>query len=244
MQKLYEVIGEKAAPKHIKRFKELLPQMLTQECDPIQLHEEDLLTTLQKEGEFELHLLTYVDMRQELQEHQLPKMIYQSLDIVASFEDDGRHTKHIEDMIKHIHSYLEKEQRFVFGVKKVDQTSRYPMKILFGEILPINQLQARLGTELYTFLDADKEHYIEHFKLVRDAISDKIGITFLRLAPQPDASLHPKEVHITDPLTNKTVASFFVEGDLDKKKIEVYFLKLYSILLQLAQEMKKRQKSL
>lgn len=244
MQELFTTIEKKASPKHIERFKEFLPQMLTQQDDPIQLHKKDLLTTLQKDGEFELHLLTYADMRQELKEHKLPTMIYQSLDIVASFEDDGKHTKLIEDMIKHIHSFLEKEQRFVFGIKRVDQTSRYPMKILFGEILPVNQLQARLGWELYDFLNTDKEHYIERFKLVRDAISEKIGITFLRLDPKRDTSLHPREVYITDPQTNKTVASFLVEGTLDKKKIEVYFLKLYSILLRLAEEMKKRQKAL
>ena len=244
MQALFELIRKKAAPKYIQRFEELLPQMLTQEGDPIQLRQKEILTTLQKEGEFELHLLTYADMRQELSEPKLPRMIFQSLNIVASFEDDGKHTTLIEDIIVHIHSLLEEQQRFIFGIKRVEKTSRYPMKILFGEILPINQLQARLGTELYNFLDADKDHYIERFKLVRDAISDKIGITFLRLDPQPDASLHPREVHITDPLTEKTVASFLVEGELEKKKIEVYFLKLYSILLQLAQEMKKRQKPL
>lgn len=88
----------------------------------------------------------------------------------------------------------------------------------------------------------EKEHYIKRFKIARDAISKKTGITFLRLDPARDDSLHPREIDITDPQTDKTVASFLIEGELDKKKIDIYFFKLHSILLRLAEEMKNRQR--
>ena len=243
MSTLDELIETKAAKEHIKRFKELLPQMLTRQNDPIPLREEELKTTLEKKGEFELHLLTYADMQKELENPKLPHTVFQSLDIAASFEDDGRHTDLIEEFVKHIHSFLEKEQRFVFGIKRVEKTDKYPAKILFGEILPINQLQVTLGEEIYRFLDQDKEYHIRHFKEIRDAVSQTIGIKLLRLDPTPDPKLDPRTITITDPLTNKTLATFKMKKLEKKEDIELYYAKLLYILTEIAREFQRRHQA-
>lgn len=239
--KLFRLIEEKSAKEHIEKFKEFLPQMLTEKSDPIPLNASEIEFTLQKEGEFELHLLNYEDLQKELQNPKLQEKIFQSLDIVASFEDDGKHTPLIEEILSNIHTDLQQEQRFVFGIKRVQTPSKYPVKILFGEILPINQLQAKLGEEIFHFLNNDKTYYIERFKQIRDAVSKEIGITFLRLNPVLETSLPPYGVTIVDTVTNKTIASFQTVALQQKEDMEHYFMQLHSILIKLAQEMKKRQ---
>jgi hypothetical protein len=158
-----------------------------------------LVSALELDGEFLILTLSKEELKEELQTKKLHSQISQSLSIVVRFEDDTTQCKYIHDFVKHLHNYIDDTQNFIFGIKKVKKLSKNPVTILFSAILPINQLNMKIGVKIDQFIHSDDEFFPLRFKKFRDSISKEIGTTILPILPQVDNSLDDFEVKLIDP---------------------------------------------
>ena len=202
------------------------------------LREETLYEALVGEGEFFLLKAKYEEFDLSTDNLLLDKKLNEALCITICFEDDGSRYEEIEAFVKYIYTHTEKEQKFLFGVKKVDKLSEFPLKILLSEIYPINQLEIHLGEWISSFLSKNKPYFKEHFAAIRANISQEIGITLIPLNIKTQEDLCKNEVILLDSVTKERIVAFRVETCDDKKALDIYLLKLYYIFLKLGSKYK------
>jgi hypothetical protein len=225
----------------------VLPQMLLQlmamrgtQDDPMPLHDADFITSIEGPGEFFILTAAYEDLEAELHLQAIKRHVGESLAIVAAYEDDGNSLPHIENFVRYIHGLSDPSQHAIFGIKKVTRLGEQPVKILFGGILPINQLRMRYGTAIAALLEREKDHFIPLFAELRQQLSQAIGLPILPLFPDTDPSLPPNRVILFDPTNGQTVCRFDVERTDDKKGLDLYLMKLYYTYLTLGEQMRKK----
>ncbi|WP_300361491.1 hypothetical protein [Hydrogenimonas sp.] len=238
--RLLELIAEKTTPENVGQMQESVMNMLCNESQPMPLSEETICRTLEMDGEFFVLKMCYEDFEKELKEGKIKRKISQSLSIVASYEDAGDSLEEIETFVKYIHDLSEESQNVVFGIRRVERLSEYPVTILFGGILPINQLRMSIGEEVDSLIRSDPGYFLPRFKKVRSDLSEAIGFPILPLFPRVDPSLPPHRVKLVDPLENRLVSEFEVPPHVEKEGINIYLLKLFHIYRELATRMKKQ----
>jgi hypothetical protein len=237
MQKLKKFIEQKTLS-NTKEVQESVLEMVCLSEDPVALSSEKICNALEREGEFLVLKVHYNDFVDELEKEVIKYKISQSLSIVVSYEDDGNSYENIEKFIKYMYDKSDEKQNFIFGIKKVEKLSQYPITILFSGILPINQLKMNIGKKIRESIDADNVYFKSRFTKFRDSVSQEIGIPILPLFPKQDETLDDYEVCLVDTLDGRVISQFGVEGDLNRDTIEVYLLKLFYIYKVLAQEKK------
>jgi hypothetical protein len=236
MEELLKYI-EQHTTKETKSIQEtILSMVCTKDDDPIKLTDTDILNALKIDGEFFILKLHYKDFEAELINEKIKYKTAQALSIVVRYEDDGDSFQDIKRFVDYIHSFTDKKQNSVFGVKKVDKLSNYPVTILFSGILPINQLQMSIGTKIYNLIENDKNYFLKRFEDFRDELSSEIGIPILPLFPHLDKTLKDTEVILYDPIEKKLISKFETPNSADKDLIEQYLLKLFYIYKVLAQK--------
>lgn len=171
---------------------EIKSSILNMVCDenaPVNLNKESILNALRFQGEFLILKLHYKDFPKELEEEKIKYKISQALSIAVTYEDDGQSYENIEKFIKYIYEKSDTRQNSIFGVKKVEKLSEFPITILFSGILPINQLKMTLGKKIHELIRSDFNYFRERFKKYRLFVSDEIGIPILPIFPELDESL-------------------------------------------------------
>jgi hypothetical protein len=114
-------------------------------------------------------------------------------------------------------------------VKKVSKLSKYPIRILFSGIHPINQLRMTIGQDIYKVITSDDDYFIPRFAQHRLNISRETGIKILPLFPMLDKNLKGNQVHLVDSVDGRIISDFQVKGVLDKNNLEEYLTKLFYI---------------
>ncbi|WP_300364583.1 hypothetical protein [Hydrogenimonas sp.] len=242
-REILEIVAEKTPSEYIGEMQETISSMVCNENQPMPLSEKTLYEALALKGEFLVLKLTYDDVRQELKEQKIRRKITQSLSIVAVYEDAGHSLDDIENSIKYIHDLVDEKQNFVFGIKRVDSLSEFPVTILFSGILPINQLELYIGEEIDRLIHSDDDYFIPRFKQVRDEISEVIGIPILPLDPKTDSSLNPSRARLVDGTNGHLISEFEVDPFTDKEGLEIYLLKFFYIYKKLGDDMRNRMTS-
>ena len=235
MNQLIEKI-EELTPQNTTEAIDSIKSMITAEDAPIALKEEDLLRALSIEGEYLVLKLSYEDFVDELQYEKIKYKISQSLSIVVSYEDDGNSFENIEQFVHYISEYTETQQNAIFGIKKVEKLSEFPVTILFSGILPINQLTMHISKDIYDMIHADKPFFKAHFKAFREILSNTVGVPILPLFPKLDLSLQPTEAMLVDLIDERVVAKFSTQKRMDKITIDNYLQKLFVIYTQLCKK--------
>jgi hypothetical protein len=229
-QKLKELIIAKTGKEYQQEMLQSIEEMVC-EGSALPLDEDTLYQTIAKEGEFLLINANYDEV--SFEDKAFAMKFVEALDIIVSFEDDGTRYEMIESFVKEIHNRTSSLQKFHFGVKKVERLSAYPLKILFGNIYPINQLEIHLGSWIHEFIQLNENYFQPHFKQIRAALSKEIGIPILPLYTQEDKALLDNEVKLIDSVTKEVLVEFSVTKDEDKKALDLYLLKLYYLFLKL-----------
>lgn len=238
--RLLELIAEKTTPENVGQMQESVMNMICNESQPMPLSEETICRSLELDGEFFVLKMRYEDFEKELEEGKIKRKISQSLSIVASYEDAGDSLGEIETFVKYIHDLSEPSQNFVFGIQRVERLSEYPVTILFGGILPINQLRMSIGEEIDRLIRSDPDYFQSRFKRLRSDLSEEIGIPILPLFPETNPKLAPGRVRLFDPVEERSVSEFEVPRDIEKEGLEIYLLKLFYIFKELGTRMKAR----
>jgi hypothetical protein len=202
--------------------------MITSDA-PINLSEKMLLNALSFEGSFYLYQLHYDDFESESQTLDIKYRVSEALSVVVSFEDDGSRIDEIENFVKYLKETADSEQNIIFGVKKVSKLSKYPIRILFSGIHPINQLRMTIGQDIYKVITSDDDYFIPRFAQHRLNISRETGIKILPLFPMLDKNLKGNQVHLVDSVDGRIISDFQVKGVLDKNNLEEYLTKLFYI---------------
>lgn len=236
-KELEDIIKKKSAPFCIDEMLDAMGDMV---CDDdscvIKLKEENILNVLKSEGEFKVIKLKYEDLQEELDSKKLKYLLSQSIHVIISFEDDGSKKNEIESLLKYFYEFTTPRQSLNFGIKHVKNFSEFPIKIIFGGILPINQLRTYLGKDIYNLITSNQEYFRPIFQKLRDEISDEIGVTILPIYPTLDKNLNPNQVQLFDTFEKKVIYEFEVSPFSDKKGIDVYLVKLFYIYKKLAQK--------
>ena len=215
---------------------ECINSMICDRTQPIPLSEESFQKALTLEGEFFVLKLQYSDLTQELEKQKLKYKISQALSIVVSYEDDGSHFEEIHKFVEYMHTLSDAKQNMIFGIKRVEKLSQYPIKILFSGILPINQLKMSVGKEIDALIHSDDSYFVPRFQQFRDELSQEVGIPILPLFPILDETLKPYEVRLIDLTDGRLISDFETVPDFNKESIEIYLLKLFYIYKVLAQK--------
>jgi hypothetical protein len=237
MKKLLECI-KKNTLHNREEIENSIVNMLCIEDSPVLLSEETLLSALELEGEFLVLKLHYSDFKDEIESEKIKYKISQSLSVVVSYEDDGRSFENIKKFVNYIYNISDEKQNSIFGVKSVEKLSEFPITILFSGILPINQLQMKVGREIDRVIHSDDEYFLPRFQRYRDDISKELGIPILPVLPILDEDLGVFQVQLIDLVDGKLIAEFQVENSLSKDTIEIYLLKLFYIYKILVEEKK------
>jgi len=236
MQKLIELIKEKTLEENREDFIETITNMVTTEESYIPLEEQDLIDALSIKGEFLVLRMKYEDFEDELKYEKIKYKISQSLSVVVSYEEDGKSFSEIEKFVHYIRSISDSKQNSIFGIKKVEQLSEFPITILFSGILPINQLKMSLGKKLYEHIKNNPEYFKTKFKSFRDELSQEIGIPILPVFPYLDETLNDTEVTLVDLLDGRLISRFETLEKIDKDLIDGYLQRLFYVYKVLAQE--------
>jgi len=218
-----------------QEVKSCILNMLCTQDDPIPLEESKLLDALKLEGEFLVLKLHFNDFENELKNEKIKYKISQSLSVIVSYEDDGENFLEIENFIQYIHQISDEKQNCIFGIKKVNKLSEFPITILFSGILPINQLSMRVGKKINNLIHSDDSYFIPRFQKQRDDISKAIGIPILPIFPLLDESLDDYTISLTDLTNGKLISKFEVYEVLNQDTVEIYLQKLFYIYKVLAQ---------
>ncbi len=219
-------------------MKECVGKMVCTKEDYLSLDEEKILKALQLPGEFFVLRLHYKDYDQELEEQKIKHKLSQSLSAVITYEDDGSSYEEIEKFVKYIYEISDEKQNVIFGIKKVEELSEYPITILFSGILPINQLKMTIGKKVYDLIHSDDIYFKPKFAQYRDLISKDIGIPILPVLPKLDEELEDMQVRLIDTYDNRLIAEFMADEEISKSTIEKYFQKLAYIYKALVEEKK------
>ena len=233
MKKLEKFI-ENNCVQNVEEMKQTVVDMVCEDDAYLPLSAEEVLRVLECKGEFFVLKLSYEELQQELQEKKIVPKLANSLCVTISFEEDGEHYEDIENFLQYVKKHLDEQQNFIFGIRRVDKTSPFAIKILFSGILPINQLVMTMGEALYDRLYGEGNNFKEKFKHYRAMVSQEIGMPLLPLLPKIDNSLDDFEVKLVDPLEGKTIAAFDLKEDVNEKTIDIYLLKLFNIYKKLA----------
>lgn len=204
----------------------------------LELSKESLLSALEIEGEFLVLKLDYSDFEEELKSQKIKYKISQALSVVISYEDDGSSFESIEKFVKYVSNISDIKQNSIFGVKKVEKLSEFPITMLFSGILPINQLKLSVGEDIHKLISSDDEYYLPRFAKHRDDISKEIGIPILPVLPILDKSLEDNQISLVDLTDGRLIARFDVTQKLSKDTTEMYLLKLFYIYKVLVEEKK------
>ena len=240
MKSLYRIIEEKALAKNVKEIKQSIEEMITNDS-LLPLPAITLQKALECDGEFQIVTMQYDDIENEIKTHSLKHLIKSSLHIVVSFEEDGYCFEKIQQFCEYLYKYSSLEQSLSIGVKKVSNLSKTPVRILFTGMLPINQLEMFIGEKLQQVISEEPEYFEPLFAVVREKITQKIGVPLLPLYPEVDKTLPPYGVKLIDPLDNgKTIIEFEIDECRTKEEIDKYLIKLYHIYVKLAKEQKQK----
>lgn len=223
----------------INNTKEIESSVLSMFCSkesPIPLSQESLLEALELKGEFLVLKLNYRDFEDELKSQKIKYKISQSLSVIVSYEDDGNSFEDIKKFVGYVYDIADDKQNATFGVKNVGELSEFPITILFSGILPINQLQMRIGKNIETLIHSDDEYFMPRFHKFRDNISKEVGIPILPIFPTFDEGLQDNQVLLVDLEDAKVIADFSVDEGLNKEIVDLYLLKLFYIYKVLAEE--------
>jgi len=217
------------------KVKNILDEMSCEDNSYVQLKKDDLKKALLLKGDRLFLKLTYSDLKQEFNEKKIKNKLLEALSISIYFEDDGYMSKEIKQFVKYLHENTQKEQHLQFGIKKVDSLSKYPIKILFSAILPINQLEIIVEKKFYDYVELHRNELEHKFKQFRKTISKEIHIPILPLKHYPSDKLKPYTIKLIDSLTQKTICECNIESvDSDIENIiDTYILKLYKVYLTL-----------
>ncbi len=208
---------------------ESISSMICSKEDYIPLSEESILQALKLDGEFLVLKISNKDIDEELQTQRIKYLISQSLSIIAMYESDGTNAQQIEQFVSYAKSFVDERQNFIFGIKKVEELSNYPIVTLFSGILPINQLQMSIGSKLYGFIHADEEYFKARFKNFRTELSKNLGVPILPVFAQEDTTLKPMELQIKDFQIQKLIAQFQLSEEPSNEVIERYLQRLFAI---------------
>ena len=237
MEEIFRCIEDNTL-NNTQNMKECVGKMLCNEEDYLSLDEEKILQALQIPGEFFVLRLNYEDYDKELKEQKIKYKLSQSLSAVITYEDDGSSYEEIENFVKYIYDISDEKQNVIFGIKKVEKLSKYPITILFSGILPINQLKMTIGKKVYDLINSDDIYFKPKFAQYRDLISKDIGIPILPVLPRLDEELEDMQVRLIDAYDNRLIAEFMADEEISKSTIEKYFQKLAYVYKALAQEKK------
>jgi len=225
---------EQNSVKNTQEIKKSILSMYCSENDPIPLGYDKLLDALKIDGEFLVLNLNYNDFEQELKDEKIKYKISQALSVVVRYEDDGKSFEDIKRFVNYINSISDKKQNSIFGVKRVEKLSQYPVTILFSGILPINQLKMSVGKKIHELIHSDDNYFKPRFEKFRDDLSKEIGIPILPVFPKLDKNLGDTEVTLIDQTDGRLISKFESVYKLDKDVVEQYLLKLFYIYKALA----------
>ncbi|SFV63798.1 hypothetical protein MNB_SM-6-479 [hydrothermal vent metagenome] len=234
MQELLQYINEHTT-KNTQEIQNTILRMICNEDEPIPLNAASLLSALKIEGEFLVLKLRYEDFNDEIHSQKIKRKISQALSVVVSYEDDGNAYEDIKKFVTYIHEAIDTKQNSIFGVKKVDKLSEFPVTILFSGILPINQLHMSIGKEIDRLIHSDDAYFLPRFTKLRDDISQEIGIPILPVLPVLDENLDDYQVRLVDMIDGRVISDFKVVEEFNKETIEIYLQKLFYIYKILAQ---------
>ncbi len=238
MNKLLKSIQENTVGENID-IQDSILSMICKETDPIPLHANTLVESLEIEGEFLVLKMHYEDFNEELKSEKIKYKISQALSVIVCYEEDPSSYKDIEKFIKYIHTISDIKQNSIFGIKQVKTLSEFPITILFSGILPINQLKMSVGKEIDALIHSDDAYFIPRFQQHRDEISKEIGIPILPVFPILDSNLGEYQVRLVDLHDQRLISEFEVDNNLCKNTVERYLLKLFYIYKVLAEEKQK-----
>jgi len=201
-------------------------------CSPVT--ENDLYNALSIDGEYLVLQMDYDEFTEEFLKQNLKYKISQAISVIVIYEDNGEVFDKIKEFVTYISDITDTKQNSVFGIKKVDKLSKFPVTLLFSGILPINQLRMYIGSDIYNVINSDREYFQNRFKEFRDLLSEKIKLPILPLFPQLDSSLSSTEVILIDMLDGKIIGKFETKKKLDRNVIDEYLIKLYHLYIYLA----------
>ncbi len=238
MQKLINCI-QKNTVDNSHEIQKCIMNMICASSDPIPLHQDNLLTALNIDGEFLVLKLHYNDFEDEIKSEKIKYKISQSLSVIVMYEDDNGNSFHdITNFVDYMFNNSDEKQNVTFGIKSVEKLSEFPITILFSGILPINQLKITVGEEIYKLIKSDDEYFIPRFKKHRDDISQEINIPILPVLPMLDKELGNFQVRLVDLTNAKVISEFEVNEVLNKETVETYLLKLFYIYKVLIENQK------
>ncbi len=202
----------------------------------IGLSKDDIALAMQRGGKYFYIELDYNDLLKEPKEQKLYKKLIESLSILIAFEDEGNKQDMIENFLKYIHKNTQKEQHLQFGIKKVQTLTKYPVKIFFSEILPINQLEIAVGAKLYKYAEAKRSFLKESFQNFRSEISKEIGIPLLPINNYKDDTLDAYSIKLLHSESQKQICKCDIKNNNITDEVEIiqhYLQQLYSVFIKL-----------
>lgn len=220
----------------MQRLQLCAKEMVCDADQPVPLGLDVVEQALELEGECGCILANYEELQREFEEQKLRSKVSEALSVLLCFEDDGNMFGSIEESVKYFREIVDENQNFMFGVKRVQKVSPYPVKILFSGILPINQIHMHIGTKVKSFIESDAVYFSNRFAALRQEISKSVGIPILPVVPVVDEQIGEYDVVLKDPLTQDTIASFTLQYPLTKESLEPYLKKLSNIYKVLAEQ--------
>jgi len=202
----------------------------------IELKQEQLIDALKLDGEFLVLKLSYDDFEDELKSEKIKYKMSQSLSVIVSYEEDANSYENIKKFVEYISENTDQKQNSTFGIKRVNELSKYPITILFSGILPINQLKMTVGSKIDKYIHSDDLYFKPKFQEHRDNISKEIGIPLLPVLPVLDEELKEQQVRLIDLYDGRVISQLEISEKLNKEILDLYLLKLFYIYKVLAQE--------
>lgn len=238
--RILEVLLARTPDNTLKASIKALMGMRCRPSDPMPLDESALLETLELPGEYFILQARYADLEQELKTQKIKRKISEATAVVTVYEEDGASLPSIENFVRYIHGVSDPLQRSIFGIRRVDRLSDLPVTILFGGILPINQLRMRLGRDLDRLIRSDADYFVPRFAELRRRLSKAIGVPILPLYPEVDDAIPPNRAELYDPLDGAVICRFDVENPHSKEGLERYLARLYHVYQALGIQMRKQ----
>jgi hypothetical protein len=233
-----KIVQEKTTAQNSAKVLQALESFIIKGDDGLSIGEATIQEALSGEGEFVIVESNYDEFETQGYKQWLKEKLSEAINIVVVFEDDGNQFGTIEKIAAFIYENTTSMQKVQIGVKKVKQLSATPLRVLFAEIYPINQLEMFLGDEVFDFIEQHKEYFLPYFQKLRFIISREIGVALLPLLPKKSQNLSPKEVCLTDKLTHKKIVEFQVKKLETTQDLDSYLQQLLKIFLQLGKRYK------
>ena len=232
--KLKKIIEEKTLKENREAVVENIESMLCCNSDA-KIDEEMIYNAIAKEGEFLILEGRYEDFDIYSESSLFKEKLNESLEIIVFFEDDGDQYEKIERFVKYIYNNTS-EQKFIFGIKKVEQLSQNPLKILLASIYPINQLEIHLGKDIYNYIEANRDYFEPYFAAIRSELSKEIGVVILPLNTLRDTKLQNNQVQLIDSVTGDVIVEFSVELTQERDSLDYYLMKLFYVFIKLGKK--------